>query len=229
MAQLKARQPKARRPKARGKATKRSPARSAGDARRLRGQALRGAERRTAIVDAAIDVFAARGFRAGALAEVGERVGVSPAAILSHFGSKEALLLAVIAERDRRAGLELAGMPAREGLASLRAAVRFAEQSEREPGLTALHTVLQIESLDPASPAHAYFRERSRLLRAGAERTLRAAKRKGEVRADVDCAAAAARVVAFVEGAAVLWLVDRSLSLADLYRGFFDDLTAALS
>jgi hypothetical protein len=35
--------------------------------------------------------------------------------------------------------------------------------------------------------------------------------------------------VAFLEGAAVLWLVDRSLSLADLYRGFFDDLTAGLS
>lgn len=195
----------------------------------LRGQALRGVERRAAIVDAAIEVFAARGFRGGALAEVGKRVGVSPAAVLYHFGSKEALLLAVIAERDRRAGLELATLPARDGLASLRAGVRFAEQSEREPGLTALHTVLQVESLDPASPAHAYFQERSRLLRRGIERTLRAAKKKGEVRADVDCAAAAARVVAFLEGAAVLWLVDRSLSLADLYRGFFDDLTAALS
>jgi AcrR family transcriptional regulator len=195
----------------------------------LKGQARRGEERRAAIVAAAIEVFAVRGFRAGALAEVGERVGVSPAAILYHFGSKEELLLAVIAERDRRAGADLVELPPKGGMAALRGAVRFAEQSEREPGLTALHTVLQIESLEPDSPAHAYFQLRSRLLREWVEKTLRAAKRKGEIRSDVDCAATAARVVAFLEGAAVLWLVDRSVSLVALYRGFFDDLTSALS
>jgi AcrR family transcriptional regulator len=195
----------------------------------LTGQARRGEERRSAIVAAAIDVFATRGFRSGALAEVGERVGVSPAAILYHFGSKEELLLAVIAERDRRAGADLAALPPKDGMAALRGAVRFAEQSEREPGLTALHTVLQIESLEPDSPAHAYFQLRSRLLREWVEKSLRAAKRKGEIRKDVDCAATAARVVAYLEGAAVLWLVDRSVSLVDLYRGFFADLTVALS
>jgi AcrR family transcriptional regulator len=195
----------------------------------LKGQAKRGAASRQAIVDTAIEVFARRGFRGGALAEVGERAGVSPALILYHFGSKDALLLAVIAERDRRAGADLADLPPSGGLASLRGAVRFAEQSEREPGLTALHTVLQIESLEPSAPAHAYFRQRSRLLRAWVRDTLRAAQRRGEVRADVDCAAAAAQTVAFLEGAAVLWLVDRSLSLVELYRGHFRQLTAALS
>jgi AcrR family transcriptional regulator len=193
----------------------------------LTGQARRGEERRSEIVAAAIDVFATRGFRSGALAEVGERVGVSPAAILYHFGSKEELLLAVIA--DRRAGADLAALPPKDGMAALRGAVRFAEQSEREPGLTALHTVLQIESLEPDSPAHAYFQLRSRLLREWVEKALRAAKRKGEIRKDVDCAATAARVVAYLEGAAMLWLVDRSVSLVDLYRGFFADLTVALS
>src|SRR5262245_55220759 len=192
---------------------------------KLKGQAKRGEERRADIVDAAIEVFATRGFRGTALAEVAERVGVSAANVLYHFGSKEELLLAVIAERDRRAGIQIEQLlPAREGLRSLRDAALFAAQSEREPGLTALHPVLQIESLDEKHPAHRYFQVRSRVLRDWVADSLRAAKRRGEVREDVDVKRVAAQVVAFIEGAAVLWLVDPAQSLVDLYRDYFEGL-----
>src|SRR5665213_1276231 len=96
----------------------------------LRGQALRGVERRAAIVAAAIDVFAQHGFRASSLAEVAARVDLTPAGILYHFGSKEALLLEVITERDRRASQELVDLPIEGGLDSLRGIVRFAEMGE---------------------------------------------------------------------------------------------------
>ena len=42
----------------------------------LKGQAKQGAQRREAIVDAALDVFAQRGYRAGALTEIAEILGV---------------------------------------------------------------------------------------------------------------------------------------------------------
>src|SRR5260221_14699305 len=100
----------------------------------LRGQAVRGAERRAAVLEAAIAVFAERGYRAGALGDISEKMGLSPAGILYHFGSKEDLLLAVIAERDRRAGEILAADPSLKGLAALRPTVRFAEHSEAGRG-----------------------------------------------------------------------------------------------
>jgi len=197
---------------------------------KLKGQAKRGEERRAAIVDAAIEVFATRGFRGAALAEVGERVGLSAAGVLYHFGSKEELLLAVIAERDRRAVAHIAELlPSKEGLRSLRDAALFAVQSEREPGLTALHTVLQIESLEEKHPAHRYFQLRSRVLRDWVADTLRAARRRGEVSPNVDVKRVANQVVAFIEGAAVLWLVDPSQSLVELYRDYFEGLTRTLS
>src|SRR5688500_2244021 len=108
----------------------------------LKGQARRGAERRAAIVNAAIEVFGQGGFRNSALAEVTERVGLSPGGILYHFGSKEALLLEVIAERDRRQAELMDEVYADGSLESLREGIRFAEISEREPGLTALLIVL---------------------------------------------------------------------------------------
>ena len=175
-------------------------------------------------------VFAARGFRGSALAEVADKVGVSPANLLYHFGTKEGLLLAVIAERDRRAGDVLATeLGPAGGLDSIRGAVRFAEQSEHERGLAALHTVLQIESIDADAPAHEYFVGRSQVLRAVVRDTLLEAQVGGEVRADVDCSATADEVVAFLEGAAVLWLVNDDVSLVTLYRTYLDRLLESIA
>lgn len=198
-------------------------------AEELRGQARRGAERREAIIDAAITVFAERGYRAGALADVAEKVDLSPAGILYHFGSKEELLLEVIAERDRRAGEVMVAHPDRQGVEALRDTVRFAEQSEDERGLVALHSVLQAESLEPDAVTHEYFLQRSRFLRGLIAHTLRTAQDLGEIRTDVDCSAKANEVVAFLEGAALVWLVDPELSLVELYRNYFDDLVDALA
>jgi AcrR family transcriptional regulator len=188
----------------------------------LKGQAQRGAETRRAIVDAALTVFARRGYRASALAEVAELVGLTPAGILYHFGSKEALLLEVIAERDRRASAAIGAFPDTGGLAALGHLVGLAAAIEHERGLAAVHTVLQAESFEPAGPAHAYFLGRSRVVRAVVERLLLDAQQAGEVAADVDCRAKAAEFVAYLEGAAVLWLLDDTASLVDLYRSYID-------
>lgn len=202
----------------------------ADDGAPLTGQAKRGADRRAEIVEAAIAVFSERGFRDGSLADVAAKVAVSPAGILYHFGSKEELLLAVIAERDRRAAdSPFAGDGELRGMAGLRASVRFAEQSEGERGLAALHTVLQVESFDPEAVTHDYFQVRSRVVRAMVATQLREGQELGEVRLDVDAEAKAAEVVAFLEGAAVVWLIDPEVSLVDLYRNYFDDLCRALA
>lgn len=188
----------------------------------LSGQARRGAKSREAIVDAALGVFAARGYRSGALAEIADKVGLSPAGILYHFGSKECLLVAVIAERDRRAGDLLTGIRLDEDVTSLRGLVRIAQLCEDEPGLAALHTVLQAESFEPGTPAHDYFRERAKVVRGTLELGLRRAQHLGTVRADLDCRAKANEFAAFLEGASVLWLLDDSVSLVELYRNYID-------
>ena len=51
---------------------------------------------RTALLDAAADVFAARGFAAASLDDIAETAGYSRGAIAFNFGNKEDLFLAVI-------------------------------------------------------------------------------------------------------------------------------------
>jgi AcrR family transcriptional regulator len=69
-----------------------------GPARRTRMSA---AQRRESILQAATEVFAATGYRAGKVSDVAARVGVSEPVIFQNFGSKAALYAAVL---DRAAG-----------------------------------------------------------------------------------------------------------------------------
>ena len=87
----------------------------AAPARRTR---LTAAQRRESILDAAVQVFSAAGYRAGKVSDVAALVGVSEPVIFQNFGSKAALFAAVV---DRVAGdvrAELDRLAARPGSAS---------------------------------------------------------------------------------------------------------------
>ena len=58
-------------------------------------------QRRESILQAAIEVFAASGYRAGKVSDVAARIGVSEPVVFQNFGSKSALFAAVL---DRVAG-----------------------------------------------------------------------------------------------------------------------------
>jgi AcrR family transcriptional regulator len=191
----------------------------------VKGQVqARGVARRAAILEAATEVFALHGYRGGSLALIGERVGLTPAGVLRHFGTKEALLLAVIDERGRRAAVvaeELAGLP---GLDAVRGFVRYAELTESEAGIAALFTILQAEHLEVAGAVRDYFLDRNRTLRRAIAASLRRGQRDGTIRSGIDRSRIADEVMAFMEGAALTWLLDRDLSLVGLYRTYLDRL-----
>lgn len=58
-------------------------------------------ERRAEIVRAALEVIAERGYRGTSLAAVAERVGLTQQGLLHYFPTKDALLVAVLEERDQ--------------------------------------------------------------------------------------------------------------------------------
>ena len=62
-------------------------------ARRTR---LTAAKRRESILNAAVEVFSAAGYRAGKVSDVAVLVGVSEPVIFQNFGSKAALFAAVV-------------------------------------------------------------------------------------------------------------------------------------
>ncbi|HND32361.1 MAG TPA: helix-turn-helix domain-containing protein, partial [Myxococcota bacterium] len=70
-----------------------SPDESSGRGNRARG------ERHSQILDAAIDVFAEKGFHKARIADVAERAGVADGTIYLYFKNKEELLLTIFEEK----------------------------------------------------------------------------------------------------------------------------------
>ena len=61
-----------------------------------RGPYKNGIKRRREILESAARVFALHGYAGGSLREIANEVGVTPAALIRHFESKESLLVAVL-------------------------------------------------------------------------------------------------------------------------------------
>ncbi|MEU3887802.1 helix-turn-helix domain-containing protein [Streptomyces sp. NPDC029041] len=199
----------------------------------VKGQVQRrGVERRRAMVDAAIELFSRQGVRGTGVAAVAERAGVTPSALIHHFGSKDALVRAVLEEADRRA-LERLSIPS-DAEPTLDEAfdwfIRDAEHTAAtERDLAALHTTLTAENLDPGSVLHTWFRDRGRALRTHLASLFTRAMADGSARTELNPAVLAAETAAFLEGAHLLWLLDpEHVDLTSVHRSYFEGLASRL-
>ncbi|MFF4009045.1 TetR/AcrR family transcriptional regulator [Streptomyces sp. NPDC001717] len=118
----------------------------------------RSEERREEIVLAALEVIAERGYRGAALATVAERVGLTQQGLLHYFPTKEALLVAVLEERDRwdtGGGSRVSADSWRLDLLD-----SLVEYNAMRPGIVQTFSALLGESVTEEHPARAFFTER---------------------------------------------------------------------
>lgn len=166
----------------------------------------RGVERRREIVDAAIELFGANGYAGTGVAAIAKKAGVTPSAVIHHFGSKENLLKAVLDEFDARAA---ARVSSRDLVTAL---LEDAEYTMAHKGLATLHTVLQAEHLARDDEITHRFRARNRLLRRHFAEAL-------------GSEAAALELIAFLEGALTVWLLDpETTDLKAMYARYLSSL-----
>jgi AcrR family transcriptional regulator len=113
----------------------------------------RSEERRAEIVRAALAVIAERGYRGTSLAAVAQRVGLTQQGLLHHFPTKEALLVAVLEERD-----QWDAVPDSRWRVDLLASL--VEYNAMRPGIVQTFSALLGESVTEEHPARAYFTDR---------------------------------------------------------------------
>ncbi|MBQ1076039.1 TetR/AcrR family transcriptional regulator [Micromonospora sp. C31] len=123
-----------------------------------RGPYRTGTRRREQIVATAVTVFGEYGFAGGSIRTIADRVGVSHATLLQHFGSKEGLLTAVLQEWDRRT-VE-ASLTDVTGLDYFRRLPQVMTVHLSNRGLLELFTTIAAEASNPAHPAHAFIQRR---------------------------------------------------------------------
>lgn len=143
-------------------------------------------EKRDRIIDAAVDVFADKGYRAARVSDIARRAGVADGTIYLYFKNKEDLLLVIFEEKMEQllARLESALALESEPLERIRAYARYHFRSiEEHP---ALAQVLQVE----LRQSHRFLREYRpemlwRYLDVFGE-LVREGQERGAIRPDVD-------------------------------------------
>ena len=135
-----------------------------------RGQTRRlgGTARRKQILDEAMRLIGKRGYHGFTVQELAARCQLANSGLLYYFGSKEKLLIALLADRDRRDATAIAsalGLLRHEEVNRIKLTLDELRQvlhavvanNAKQPEILRLFNVLASEALDPDHPAHDYF------------------------------------------------------------------------
>ncbi|MFF3758331.1 TetR/AcrR family transcriptional regulator [Streptomyces sp. NPDC002185] len=176
----------------------------------------RSEERRADILRAALEVIAERGYRGATLGSVAERVGLTQQGLLHYFPTKEALLVAVLEERDR---WDTSGGRDREGW-RLDLLESLVEYNAMRPGIVQTFSALLGESVTDGHPARAFFTERYAQVRANMADVLRL--EFGErLPGGLTPERAAPLLTAVMDGLQYQWLLDPSaVDMPGAFRDF---------
>jgi AcrR family transcriptional regulator len=184
----------------------------------------KGEDRRQRILAVAERLLARNGWRNTSLAQIAKEAGVTPAGLLHHFESKEQLLNAVLDARDAdddahadRSGdliTELSRVP---------------ERFDRAPELVGTFTVLLVENIAPDAPLHDRLHKRYRDAVDIITDIIKRGQSDGQFRPDFDAASKAVEVLAFINGMETLWLLDPSIPLTEVFKGYAESLGRELA
>jgi len=185
--------------------------------------------RRREILDAAIDIFGAKGYSGGTLQDIADQVGMTHAGILHHFGSKDQLLLDVLVHRDETDVAHLEGQHIPGGIGLFRHLVRTAMLNARRAGIVQAFAVLSAESVTDDHPGRAFFEERYRTLRSEVSAAFRVVCAERGVTEPGTVADAAASILAVMDGLQVQWLLDpTAVDLAQASEFAIEAIVAAV-
>ena len=185
----------------------------------------KGEDRRQRILAVAERLLARNGWRSTSLAQIAKEAGVTPAGLLHHFESKEQLLNAVLDARDADDEIH-ADYLSGDLIAELS---RVPERFERAPELIGTFTVLLVENIAPDAPLHDRMHKRYSDAIDIIARIIERGQSDGTFRPDFDAATKAVEILAFITGMETLWLLDRSIPLTDVFKGYAESLGRELA
>ncbi|MEU1338960.1 TetR/AcrR family transcriptional regulator [Streptomyces sp. NPDC005827] len=181
---------------------------------------------RAAAIEAAAELFGTAGYRGATFKDVAQKLGMTAAGLTYYFPDKDALLTAVLQERDRPALAEETALPPSPTRADIADHVmRFLTENIEHPGLAELHCVLSAEATSAEHPAHEHFRRRYRMARELLTDAFEGAEGRGDLRPPVTPRVLATLLLSVLDGVQLQWLLDpEEVDMRETVSAFIADL-----
>lgn len=196
---------------------------------KLRGGYAVGRHSRERILRAALLEFSEHGYRGTSLSRIAERTGLSEAGLRHHFPNKDAILIAVLEERDAESQSVAAGSSALQGIEDLENHITIVESNAQAPELARLFTALTAEATTRNHPAAPWASERFRIICDSVAEGLRGGIKSGELRADIDADRLARQIVAVMDGLQLQWLLNpERIDMVEDFRRYTAGLIASI-
>lgn len=189
----------------------------------------RGDESKAAILAAARELFAKRGYRGTSLAAIAEAAGLSQPGLLHHFRSKNAVLLAVLASRDSADSSMSSPRPDAPGTGFIEGLAALVAHNESDRQIVALFSMLLGEAVAADHPAHEYFVRRYDEVRACFTQKLREAQEEHALAPGIEPEALANVLIAVLDGLQFQWLLDESVDMSASYAALRELIRAFAS
>ncbi|WP_439657726.1 TetR/AcrR family transcriptional regulator [Lentzea sp. HUAS TT2] len=183
-----------------------------------------GDEARTRVLEVALDLFAASGYRGTSVAQVAQQAGLSQAGLLHHFPSKVALLTAALEYREETEGtrLEVEGA-APLGWAAFDALTGLVARNAARPSIVRLFVTLSAEALDPAHPAHEWILNHYDSLTTWLTAAVEFGRERGECRSDTPVDTLVRLTIATMDGLQQQWLATGAgFDMAEEFRRYVE-------
>jgi AcrR family transcriptional regulator len=170
------------------------------------GRYPKGVAKRAEILETALALVARQGFRQTSVRDIADAVGLTPAGLLHYFESKDDLWVAILRRRDE--------MDASKGPSDPDPAGTFAAlvgHNAEVPGLVQMFSNLSAAAAtDPEHPAHDYFRERYRSVRATLTAGVARMQASDRIDPTIDPEVLASILMAVSDGMQLQWMFDPS-------------------
>ncbi|MBB5783326.1 TetR/AcrR family transcriptional regulator [Nonomuraea jabiensis] len=183
---------------------------------------------RAAAIEAATELFGTAGYRGATFKDVAAKLGMTAAGLTYYFPDKDALLAAVLQERDRPALVAETAIPPSPSRADITDHVmRILAENIEHPGLAELHCVLSAEATSAEHPAHEHFRDRYRKARELLTDAFEVAIARGEIRPSIPPRTLATLLLGVLDGVQLQWLLDpQEVDMQATVHTFVSDLLA---
>jgi AcrR family transcriptional regulator len=180
---------------------------------KIRGAYAKGIAKRAAILENALEAFSKSGYLATSMREIAAASDLTQAGLLHHFPNKEALLLAIIQERQARQealGKSLAHLPLAQRI------LKQLEVNESNRSETLVFSILAAEAEDENHPAHEYILNRYRETRSMYEKEFCDLRGGGAI--NDDDRTRAALLLAVWDGLQLQSLLDKDFDLSAPFK-----------